>query len=181
MEILRIIRVSTIAMLIIVVVQGGASIDLQKQKPINSKAMPEVGGEIIEGLQLSARLDKATFRRDEPVLLKLSIKNTTTKPLFLRASYSQKDYQVFVKNENGKSPALTELGEHLKRNSIIASPESKVNLDPGQESEDQTNVSELYDLTAPSTYYITAKRVVPKMSGSGAVEIASNTVKVTIM
>src|SRR5215475_1754923 len=67
-------------------------INLESSVQQSRKSASDLGGEVSEGFQLSARLENTIVNLGEPIFLSLSIRNVTTDLLFLVDTYPEKDY-----------------------------------------------------------------------------------------
>ncbi|MCI0665423.1 MAG: hypothetical protein L0220_30555, partial [Acidobacteria bacterium] len=130
---------------------------------------------------LSARQDKPTDKLGAPILLSLSIHNVTNNLLYLVESYPEKDYKISILDVNGKTPSLTEWGEHLVR--IAGDDYRRVvkKVAPGQTIHNKIDISKIYHLIPGDTYTITVKRQVFKMGRKDQfTDVLSNTVSVRV-
>jgi hypothetical protein len=133
------------------------------------------------GFQFSAVLEQKQVEIDQPVNLKFSIKNVAKESRFILESNPETDYRLEVKDERGNSMPLTEYGKQI----LSTAEEVRlviVKMKPGEEIEDTIQVNRIVKMIAPGTYYITAKRRVPKTphNRDRLVYISSNTVMVVI-
>jgi hypothetical protein len=139
-----------------------------------------LSGEASEGFQLSAGIENKQFRIGEPIVLKLTIRNSTKQVLYLTETSPESDYKLLVKNEYGERVPLTEFGQRLLNNKeefrVIG-----VKVKSGEERKDSIEVSRLHEMTVPGTYSITASRTVKNRNGKGWSEVVSNTINITIV
>jgi hypothetical protein len=136
-------------------------------------------GPIIQGFQLSARLEKDTVGIGEPIVLELFLRNTSREVLLL--GHFGLDYEITIADEQGNSVPLTEYGTRIKS----AQKEIGVSLrklGPGGEEQASIRVNDIYDMTLVGIYYITVERGgLFKQDGKPInAKVVSNTVKVKI-
>lgn len=136
-------------------------------------------GHPVADVQLIASVEKERFAVNEPVVLKLTLKNVGAEERRLIARDGTKDYKIEVKGEHGRVPALTRKGEDSKNSDRFSISSGRFVLTPSQERSDEISISDLFDLTTPGTYFITVTRPGPVVDGkSGRLE--SNKVTVII-
>ncbi len=145
-------------------------------------------------LQLTASVESATARLGTPVLIKLRLRNVSASSVTVVATANDVDYELFVTNAFGKEMDRTPLGKGIFQG-VEQSRASMRHLDPGQEIEAQIDVTRIYNLKQPGTYYVQVLRsqIVPDPSpprpygnsNSDAIRIplekaVSNKVQITI-
>lgn len=150
--------------------------------PLESKTVPDEWGKLSEGFRLSAHLESVQVKVNQPVLLRLTIKNVTRKDLEVREVLPRREYEIEVKNSFGENVPLTPFGHQLSETwKGVTFRETDIKVGPGVERRDTVDIAKLRDLSVPGTYYVTAIRRVKKRSGKGWGEVVSNTVRVTIV
>jgi hypothetical protein len=137
-------------------------------------------GEVSEGFQLSASLAKDQITSGEPVLLKLSIRNTSEKALYLEEIGAEKEYKIDIRRESGEPVRLAERGQQMMDNEGNDFMVVGVKIEPGHEQHDSIEISKLHEMTARGTYLITVRRKVRKLDRTGWTEVVSNTVRVKV-
>ena len=144
-------------------------------------------GSIKEGFQLSAQVEKATFRPQEAIKVSVLVKNTTAstrmfdeaiKPVSGKP-WPERTIKLVVKNSGGKTAALTAYGKSVFDKAILP-PGTQQNLEAGQEITRTLLVNRLFDMTLSGTYTITAERHVFSQDGKRWPRLVSNSVQVTI-
>ncbi len=165
----------TMAVLTTVFGQHQRSKRTLKPQPISA-----AGGALSEGFLLFAHLDKGQVKSGEPIVLKLAVKNATNGELILFESSAVQDYKLTVKNGKGESIPLTDAGVRILSAAGEHLRQVMVKVGPGQERHVSLIVNDLYRMTTGGTYYITARREVPRQSGQGTAEVVSNTIKIVV-
>jgi len=126
-------------------------------------------------------MEKKEFRVDEPLILKLSMRNVTRKALLAFESNPETDYLLDVTDVAGKPVALTEYGRQI----LSRAEEVRLvtfTLQPGEKRLSVVWVNKLFAVRSPGTYYITAKRRVPGTPTDfrKLINISSNKLRVVI-
>lgn len=170
-----------IVVAVLMLLSIGDAVHMEGGEPKQAETNSGQWGSISEGLQLSVQLEKVILRVREPIVLKLLIKNTTKEVLPLVVSSPDMDYQISIRDEKGQNVALTKYGEKLRRNAGDHLARAVIKVSPGQEVSHSLTVSEIYNMTAPGTYSITAKRTVFRRDGKGIAELMSNMIEVTVI
>jgi hypothetical protein len=137
-------------------------------------------GSVCEGFQLSARVEPATVRLGEPIVLALSLKNTTRVNLYLASSGPEKDFLVDAKREDGQAVPLSEYGRKLLLNRGVIFARFGVKAGPGQVLKYSLELNRIYDMSAGGTYLITVKRDIRTRNRRALTQVVSNTVKVVV-
>ncbi len=136
-------------------------------------------GQSDNDVELIASVARERFAINEPVLLKLVLKNNGLEERRLVSRGATKDYKIEVKVEHGKVAPLTKAGHDLTKDERFSISTGRIGLAPNEERADEISVSELYDLSTPGTYEIVAKRRGPVV-GEKSGHIVSNKVTITI-
>ena len=164
---------------------------IKGQGPTNIEQASK-GGVVTEGFQLFIQPEKDVVRGEEPIQLKLQLKNTTEKVLLVKEIAAWYDYVLNVRTESGQNVPFTELGQKIDmmlrgtgdkvRRSIRNEPSTIYTwLKPGEELTDSIDVTELYKITTEGTYFITVKRSVYSLDGKSLAEVISNTIRVEVV
>lgn len=133
-----------------------------------------------EGFQLSARLEKQEVKFGEPVLLHLTLKNMTQDYLPLAHTIPHGEYKLDITIQEGKNPPLTKFGQSLQQKEAAGNSGSGLVLAPGQEQQEVVRVDQMYDLSVPGAYFITASRTIGKPDHKSWGEVVSNTVTLIV-
>ena len=137
---------------------------------------PDRWGHVVEGFQLSARLEKESYAAGSPIWVTVAVRNAAKEPLRLLESLApDHDYTAEVKDEYGKPVPGTRYAGVLAWSSRI-----RTRIEPGMEVQRAILLSRLIDMTLSGTYTVTVKRRVSKAQGRDKVEVASNTILVKV-
>lgn len=151
-----------------------------------SKTVQDAWGKPSEGFRLSAQLSSLQTKVDQPVLLRLTIKNVTKKDLEVHEALPRREFEINVKNSRGETVPLTDYGQQLYGKHLFVTrrlgfKSRDIKVAPGEERQETIDIAKLRDLSVPGTYYVKAMRRVKKQGGKGWGEVESNTVRVTII
>jgi hypothetical protein len=108
-------------------------------------------------------------------VLKLILRNNGSEERHLISVDVKRDYQLEVTDGQGRTQALTKAGEDLRRPQPISISKGLITVKPSEQRELEIVVSDLYELTRPGTYAITAKRQGPHVDGK-SFKLVSNKV-----
>ena len=114
------------------------------------------------------------------ITLKWSLKNVSGKEIYFRDTNIFLDYKISVKNQRNSPVRLTERGERAAAAAYFSSHKTAVVLRPGEESTNQLNVSDFYDMKASGIYTIVIERDLPTGDGKKLERFRSNIVRVRI-
>lgn len=114
------------------------------------------------------------------VTLKWSIKNVSRKNIYFRDTNIFLDYKISVKDQRSGPVRLTERGQQASTAAYFSSHKTAVVLRPGEESANQLNVSDFYDIKARGIYTIVIERDLPTGDGQKLERFRSNIVRVRI-
>ncbi len=130
--------------------------------------------------ELEIEAGGTVFQSGQEIRLKLTFRNESNKPVTLLETHPYCDYKWIVKGQSGKDASLTEFGRRMQADAE-ESRMSRKRLNAGERIQHEVPITRLYDLSRPGAYYVTAKRVAYiGESMTAAVEVVSNTVKLTI-
>lgn len=146
----------------------------------DQKLVVAKGGPVIEGFQLLAQTGSNIFSPSTPVLLSLSLKNTTDKILGTFSSNTYNDYQLDVMDIKGKPVPLTPYAQRRNKHGKVYFGTGLMEVAPGGEMREIFNVSRFFDMTKNDDYLIKAKRFVTKLNKPGYTTIESNVVRVKV-
>ena len=137
-----------------------------------------------DGIQLSIRFEKAIFFQDAAIVASILIRNVSTNvvPDYVRVS------------EGMEFLATDERGQTLIRRDIFRPAPSEqdgwlthvtksfsLDLRPGTQRKFKMILSDIFDLTAPGKYFVTAKRRFRAQDGKGITELSTGTAMVTVV
>ena len=141
------------------------------QRPTGDQQAPPA-----EMCQLSAQFEKDTYAPCAPVLLWISIRNTTKHPVVMFETRPENHYRLVVRDERGNIVPLTSYGQGIGE--VLRNV--RVTLDPGKEVREHILLNRLYDMTVSGTYTVTAKRRVFRSEGMLPSDVLSKPAAVTI-
>lgn len=163
----------------IVVLLIGVDMNMFGEELDEAKVVPDKGGMVSEGFQLSAQLEKEWVGPCEPVILIVTLKNVSEKVLSLADSRPERDYEIVVKDEQGEETPLTTYGKNLMDSAGVFR-RVLLKMNAGQELQNRLLINRIYDMSISGTYSIIVKRNVFRQDGKGFAEVISNTIKVEI-
>ena len=131
-------------------------------------------------LQLTAKVDKSSFRENDAIELKVSLKNGTRGVVYVTESNVLADYKIEVRNENGSLVPPTKDGEKLLKLSAWSTRRLSVAINPGEKIDRSFEVNKIYAMPH-GTYTITVKRRVTTEWRKRSIELTSNVAKVTVI
>lgn len=149
---------------------GSMSKEVESIRVVSSRGKAEA--------RLRLRAKKELQDSSQVWVLMLSIQNTSQWPLFAQETYSARDYMFDVKDESGDKVSLSEAGKRAVLNDSIYKNVG-MEIPPGGSLNDKVYLNELYDLSVPGNYVVTASRKLMRKDGS-EFEIKSNTIKLEI-
>jgi hypothetical protein len=106
---------------------------------------------------LVAEVAPAIIKRGSPVTVSLTLNNISGDTIRLTDTFKEQDYEILVVDSAGKEVKRTDFGRRLRE-------ERKdfrrvlVLLNPGEKIEAEVEITKLYDLTEPKTYYARVMR-----------------------
>lgn len=113
------------------------------------------------------------------VELKLTLTNTSPLQITIRDTNRWCDYGLEVRDSRGRPVPETAYKRGLECGSHVSVGRKVIQiLKPGESYEDTMFINQLYDLTAPGTYFILASRVIPRELGTGRVNSNMATVAI---
>src|SRR5262249_32087714 len=108
-------------------------------------------GPIKEGLRLSAQVENSFVRSGEPIILNLTLTNTSSQKRIVFISRSEYDYKADVINEMGQRVPLTKRVEELLANPRSYDRRIRYDLKPHEELKETLRVSDLFELKKAGT------------------------------
>jgi hypothetical protein len=116
----------------------------------------------------------------QSVTLKWSLKNVSEKEIHFRDTNIFLDYKISVKNKQNSPVKLTEKGQRASAAAYFSSHKTTIVLRPGEESANQLNLSDFYDMKDRGVYTIVIERDFPTGVGQKLERIRSNSVRVKV-
>jgi hypothetical protein len=104
-------------------------------------------------LQLQVEVDPPTAGPGGQVFAKLTLKNISDKPVNIEETSPRIDYNVTVVDAAGREPERTDWGKK-KLTGPFAVSMIDSRLQPGQEREASVEITGVYKLSQPGTYYV---------------------------
>lgn len=155
-------------------------------QPLNAQKQEEhykadAAGQAIEGLELSAQLinaDKKLFAPLEPVVVQLTLKNTSENAIGIGESLPELDYDFIVKGRRGDVMPATRYGHRRQPGEVFPGSGGQKTLQPGEEMQSELIMNRLADMTVEDIY--TAKVRRPMFLAGKAGYVESNEVRVTV-
>ena len=125
-------------------------------------------GQVSEGLQLSLRLAKTNYATNEPVVATLITRNVTDADLWyllglpttLEISVLRGGEKLARKDE---PQGLTPFQQRMRQ--VVRNPHQRF-IHPGTQRKEILQLSEMFDLSVPGDYSVSAKRGVPSLQDS---------------
>lgn len=107
--------------------------------------------------QLAARIEPASVKAGSPITVLLSLKNGSRDTIRVQDTSVEQDYEILVVDGSGTEAMRTDLGKHLMQEekhfrAIL------VLIKSGDEVEAAVDITKIYDLKEPKTYYVRVMR-----------------------
>lgn len=159
--------------------ENWVSSNIVKFEILENKNKTDNIGVTCEGFQLTAFVENNFPRFNDPIFVKIVLKNISKRNLSYSSTSIESDFQVLIKRKDNKDVRLTEYGKdasdtHFSRFNIVS-------MSPFESMEGALLVSKIYDMQEPGEYEIIIKKTIRKLSDDGWAELMSNpiTIKVT--
>ena len=107
-------------------------------------------------LQPSAVVEPIAAKVGQPILLKLQLKNVSSKVVTVGDSNFYTDYDLVVTDLSGKEPQKTKFGLAIPEMPLLRS--TTLDIAPGEEVQATLEITKIYDPQRPGTYYARATR-----------------------
>jgi len=143
--------------------------------PVGTAALVEAD------LRLIASLPRRGVTGGEPIILKLSLTNTTSKDVIVVESNPLADYKIDVRDQRGRPVPPTPEGKDLLFHSLWVGRRLSVRLAPGDKKVETFEINKVYDMSKPGSYTVTGSRRALTDVDKSWVELKSNIVKVTVL
>jgi hypothetical protein len=109
-------------------------------------------------LHVRAAIDPATVKAGTPIVVKLISKNIWYNVVTVADNSTDIDYELIVVDSSGKELTRTPYGDGLFRGEYVLLHTGVSYLEPGQEIRAEIEVTKIYQVTQPGTYYMWATR-----------------------
>jgi hypothetical protein len=109
-------------------------------------------------IQVRASIDPASTKAGTPIVIKLISKNIWYDTVTVSDYGAEVDYELIVVDSSGREVPRTRLGDQLFRGEYVLLRTAIIYLEPGQEIRAEIDVTKIYQLTEPGTYYMWATR-----------------------
>jgi hypothetical protein len=141
-------------------------------------------GEVCEGFQMSSRLSKTNFTTNEPVVVTTLIRNVTDLELWFTQGPPMPPTLTVVRGQE-QLPRKEDLEDltpvERSLRAVIRSPHF-CSVHPGTQRRETVRLDQMFDLSVPGEYTVSAKRRIPKLPGQeGYTEVVSGTARFRII
>jgi hypothetical protein len=109
-------------------------------------------------LQLFAEVKPAGVKPGGPVTIEVKLKNVSSKNVHLGYSEPIFNYGITVVDMFGKEPPRTEWGDKLLRGEVWSISQQDFDLEPGKEEQAVLDITKIFQLTQPGTYFVRINR-----------------------
>jgi hypothetical protein len=133
-----------------------------------------------EGFRLSIAIDEDEFTPDEPIFLRVTLKNVGDDEVQVEKVGLIRSYKTAVLlPRTEKQAPLTLRGKRLLESPLAQA--TSFGLAANEEATDTIHLNRVFDMTLSGPYKVTVKRMVPKRDGSDEYTyVVSNTLEITI-
>lgn len=109
------------------------------------------------GLKLTIRAEKPVAEISRPVVVSIELSNETRAPITIWDRLAPElDYELHVRDENGKEPPLAPFGKQIRP--YRGGSRMSVVLAPGERYTDKEDLSKVYAISVPGSYAVEACR-----------------------
>lgn len=119
--------------------------------------MTDIAKGYTERLQLSLIAEDREVVSGSKIQLKLFFRNLTKSSVIVGVTFPERDYEITVKDESGRTLPIKPEGSHLL---YSGGSREQVEFKPGESLRDEIELTKLYDMKRPGMYAISASRVV---------------------
>jgi hypothetical protein len=109
-------------------------------------------------IQVLAAIDPASAKAGTPIVVKLISKNIWYNTVTVSDYGADVDFELIVVDSAGKEVPRTAAGDRLFRGEYVLLHTMLAYLEPGQEIRAEIEVTKIYQVTQPGTYYMWATR-----------------------
>jgi hypothetical protein len=155
------------------------------------KTVPKKCSEVVDGLQFCTTTPRVAVQSGNNVVIKLSLKNTTDKPVSIPVGAFEDYYDVTITGSNGEkiSSIRDSLIEKINKGEMsndewiktikFGSRRKPISIESDGESSMELNLSQFYDFTRPDTYQVTiARRLKDKLGKDFLLSFGTMTIEV---
>jgi hypothetical protein len=169
-----------VAILLVLACPGIAPTAADQEAPTAQDEKAVQWGPETEGFRLSIAIDQDEFTPDQPVFLRVTLKNVGPEEVQVEKIGSIRSYKMAVllpRTEKQAPPTLR--GKRLLESPLAKA--TSFGLAVNEEATDTVHLNRVFDMTLSGTYKVTVKRMVPKRDGSDEYTyVTSNAIKITI-
>jgi hypothetical protein len=129
----------------------------------------------VEGVQLSMRLERTVYEVGEPIGVTFLIRNVSDQRVVFSQTYPENDFKLIATQGRSLAPPTPRAAEP-QPGSVVGRilPHSRQReLQPWQQIKYVMRLTDVYELNAVGEYVIYAKRLIPKLKGTGVSEVRS--------
>jgi len=109
-------------------------------------------------LELDASVEPASIKSGNPIFVKLRLRNVSGTRVSVVSTADDIDYELLVTDATGAEARRTSHGRALFQDEFEAFRSVGLELDPGQEIQVALDITRIYELKQPGTYYLQAAR-----------------------
>ena len=168
-----------IAVLTLTIVALTSWMGVRAEEEEKAKAEEREWGEEVQGLRMSIQLQDHDEKNCGPVTLSIIVKNVGKGVAMYTESSVYRDFDLTIKDTEGKEVPLTKYGEHI-RDPRLRFNLRLVKLQPGEQEEHSLIANRAYDMTLPGKYTITATLKIHDAENNKWVPVTSNTITVEV-
>lgn len=131
---------------------------------------PPPSGPQVEGFVFSLSVDKNRYTPNEPIVITLRMRNTSSLTRVLHGTTDERFLGLTVRNRSGVVMPFTRYGKGIFGQGKTFGRRTWT-FKPGEEHTFTAQLDRVYDLTVSDTYLVTSKRYVPKLAGDSSKRI----------
>lgn len=131
-----------------------------------------VYGAPVTGFSLAAKMEKTTFKRGEPVVVIVRIKNVSAAKAELTIGEDDRQYLFALTSSTGKKVLKLAYQRQLEANREHVLKAVGTSFKPGEFREYKFDLSIRYDLFSPGQYLVQCRREVNQRDDSGKITFA---------
>lgn len=129
--------------------------------------------------RLVINIDKKQYIHNKPIWLTLTITNRSENTINLSHSLPERDFEFAGKDSNGVPLRLTVYGKNVKEN-LDDTGRARVKLEPNQTRSYKVEISKMYNLTTPATYFIQTTRPILDENYKNRTILSSNEITFSV-
>lgn len=116
----------------------------------------------------------ATIKISEPILIRITLTNTSDTQIRVIETNPDKEYRLTVRDDAGKPVSRSAYGKEMSDPQGPLDRNFAKVLQPKESSEMQLDLHKFFDFDGPGRYTVSVTRKVYKMEPHSGIEIASN-------